>query len=135
MKSRLFFCTIAAVLMLFLCACDKEKVVLLFNNQPINEMTVKIPVTYFELGEITHYVVFNPKGFESPYLRVQILKKDTKVQNWGFSIYTAKNLKIDSTKKFFIDEVKIDKKGTFIMSIYYLNDLTRPLVRESFVIR
>lgn len=135
MKIRGFWGIVSALVVFMCCACDKEKAVLLFNNQPINEMTVRVPVNYFELGETTHFVVFNPKGFESPYLRMQIIKKETKTKNWGFNVYTAKNLKIDSEKKYFIDSVKLSKTGTYIMSIYYLSDLNRPIVRGSFVVR
>ena len=135
MRLKKFFIFILLTLGLFLCGCDNEKVVLLFNNQPINEKTVQAPVKYFELGETTHFVVFNPKGFESPYLRMQIIKKETKTQNWGFEVYTARDIKIDATKNFFIDKVKMHKSGTYIMSIYYLNDLNRPLVREIFVVK
>lgn len=135
MKIKGVLGVVAAFVMLLCCGCDSEKAVLLFNNQPINEMTVNTPVNYFDLGETTHFVVFNPKGFESPYLRMQIIKKETKTQNWGFNVYTAKNFKIDAEKKYFIDSIKLSKKGTFIMSIYYLNDLNRPIVRGSFVVR
>jgi len=135
MKLKRFWGLIVLGLALFTCGCDKEKPVLLFNNQPINKLTVQAPVNYFELGETTHFVVFNPAGFDSPYLRMQIIKKETKTQNWGFKIHTAKNFKIDSTKNYFIDEVKLSQKGTYIMSIYYLNDLNRPIVRSSFIVR
>lgn len=122
-------------LSLFMCGCDKEKPVILFNNQPINSVTVQAPTNLFESGETTHYVIFNPKGFTSPYLRVQFIKKETKTQNWGFSIYRTADVKADTSKKYYIDYVKITKPGTYWVSVYYLSDLNRPIVQGSFTVK
>ena len=118
-----------------LCGCDREKPVMLFNNQPINTTTVQAPINVFELGETTHYVIFNPKGFDSPYLRLQIIKKNTKVQNWGYGLYRSQDIKIDKSKKFYIDSIKISQSGFYIVTVYYLSDLTRPIVRATFTVK
>ncbi len=119
----------------FVCACDKEKAVILFNKQPINTTTIQSPTNLFELGQTTHYVIFNPKGFDSPYLRMQIIKKNTKTQNWGFEVYRAQNMKIDTSKKYYIDKIKMSAPGFYIVSVYYLSDLNRPIVRSSFTVK
>lgn len=115
--------------------CSKEKAVILFNKQPINTTTINTPTNLFELGETTHYVIYNPKGFKYAYLRLQVLKKDKKVQNWGYKIHVAKNLKIDTTKNYYIDEMKLSQKGFYIVSVYYLKDLVHPIVRASFEVK
>lgn len=119
----------------FLCGCDKEKPTILFNNQEINKRTVQSPVDFFELGETTHFVVFNPQGFDSPYLRLQLIKKDTKVQNWGFKIAYSKDIKIDTSKNYYIDSINVSQAGTYMLSLFYLNDLNRPIVRGMFVVK
>lgn len=130
-----FFLFLFLGLILFVCGCDNETPIVLFNNQPINKVTVHSPVDFFELGETTHFVVFNPKGFESPYLRMQLIKKDTKVQNWGFKIATSKDIKIDMNKNYYIDSIQVSQAGTYIFSLFYLNDLNRPIVRGMFVVK
>lgn len=136
MDVKKFFSYTVLFMALFLtCGCNKNAPLLLFNNQEINTVTIKSPVTIFELGETVHYVILNPKGFTSPYLRIQLIKKETKTQNWGFKIYTSKNVKIDTTKKFYIDSLKLYKSGSYIMSVYYLDDLQRPIVRATFVVK
>ncbi len=117
------------------CGCNKNAPMLFFNNQPINEVTVNNPVNIFELGETTHFVILCPKGFESPYLRIQVIKKEDKTQNWGYDVYYAKNLKVDTTKKFYIDSLKLHKKGGYIMTVYYLNNLDRAVVRSTFRVK
>ncbi len=126
---------LVSVLAFLLCGCEKEKPLILFNNQPINKLTVNAPVDYFELGETVHFVAFNPKGFESSYLRLQLVKKDTKVQNWGFKIALSKDIKIDTSKKYYIDSLNVSQAGSYILSLFYLNDLNRPIVRGMFVVR
>lgn len=118
-----------------LSGCDRETPIILFNNQPINTTTVHSPVDYFELGETTHFVAFNPKGFESPYLRLQLIKKDTKVQNWAYKIVFSKDVKIDKEKNYYIDKINVSQAGTYILSLFYLNDLNRPIVRGMFIIK
>lgn len=122
-------------LTLLLCGCDKETPIILFNNQPINKTTVNSPVDFFELGETTYFVVFNPKGFESPYLRMQLVKKDSKVQNWGFKIARSQDIKIDASKNYYIDKINVSQSGTYILSLFYLDDLNRPIVRGMFVVK
>lgn len=134
MLKKLLF-VLAFGLIFFLCGCDKETPIVLFNNQPINKTTVHTPVDYFELGETVHFVVFNHKGFESPYLRVQLVKKDTKVQNWGFKIAMSRDVKVDTSKKYYIDSMQVSQSGTYIFSLFYLNDLNRPIVRGMFVVK
>ena len=128
-------CIFIIGLAFFVCGCDKNTPIILFNNQPINEKTIKTPVDFFELGETTHFVVLNHKGFDSPYLRVQLIKKDTKVQNWGFKIASSKDIKIDTDKNYYIDKINVSQSGTYILSLFYLNDLNRPIVRGMFVVK
>ena len=57
------------------------------------------------------------------------------VQNWGYKIYVAKNLKIDTSKNYYIDEMQISQKGFYIVSVYYFQDLVHPIVRASFEVK
>ena len=136
MKSFKIFCSLIILfLTLFLTGCDRTRPIILFNNQPINTQTVNSPVTIFQVGETLHYVLLNPQGFDSPYLRIQLIKKNTKVQNWGFGVDFTRNVKIDTTKKFYIDSLKLNNSGSYIMSIFYISDLNRPIARATFVVK
>ena len=136
MKNFKIFCSFVVILLIFFVSgCEKTQPIILFNNQPINAKTVNYPVTIFQLGETLHYVLLNPKGFESPYLRVQLIKKNTKVQNWGFGLDYTRDVKIDSTKNFYIDSLKLNNSGSYIMSIFYVSDLNRPIARATFVVK
>lgn len=135
MLKKFLFIGLSTLFLTLLCGCEKETPIILFNNQEINKTTIQAPVDFFELGETTHFVVFNPKGFEYPYLRLQLIKKETKVQNWGFKIAASKDVKIESSKNYYIDKINVSQAGTYILSLFYLNDLNRPIVRGMFVVK
>ena len=139
MKNKLFL-NILLFSVLFFCVClpcfsARSKSVILFNKEPINTTTIQASNNIFELGDTTHYVLYVPKGFKSPYLRMQIIKKDTKTMNWGYSISHAQNLKVDTTKKYYIDSVKMSQTGLYIVSFYYLSDLLHPISRANFTVK
>lgn len=138
MKRKFFlglFIVCLAVGTTLFCGCSKTKPVILFNKEPINQTTVQAATNQFELGETTHYVLFNPQGFKSPYLRMQIIKKNTQTQNWGFDLYRAQDIKVDDTKKFYIDSVKMSQRGFYIVSFYYLSDIVHPIARATFTVK
>ena len=140
MKIKSFLNFILLFFVLFFGVCQlsvyaKAKSVILFNKEPINTTTIQASTNLFELGDTTHYVLYVPKGFKSPYLRMQIVKKDTKTMNWGYSINRAQNIKIDTSKNYYIDSVKMSQPGFYIVSFYYLNDLVHPISRANFTVK
>ena len=134
MKRKGFLIAVMMFFALLFCGCDKVQPIILFNKEPINTTTVQAATNSFELGETTHYVLYVPKGFESPYLRMQIVKKNTKTKNWGFDVYRAQNLKIDDTKNYYIDSMKMSQSGFYIVSFFYLSDLVHPIARATFTV-
>lgn len=137
MRKRLITVKIALLMSvgIFCFGCDKKEPMLLFNSQPITSRTIAFCSKNFALNEPVNYVLLNPKGFQSPYLRVQIIKKDTKVQNWGAKVHLAKDVKIDASKNFYINDVTLTQSGLYIMSIYYLDDLDKPIARGEFWVK
>lgn len=113
----------------------KEKPVILLNSQPITQETVNCPVQNFSVDQKINYVLITPKGFTDSVLRVQIVKKEEKVDSWGYSVYTAKDVCIDKNQKFYIDYLTVGRPGCYIMSIYEIKDLNKPLARTVFWVK
>ncbi len=109
-----------------------DKPLLLFNTQPITPATINQPSRHFRVGEPVHYALINPKGFKSDYIRVQVIKKEEKTAHWGYSIYWAKDYKIDSTKDNYVNYVVINRPGYYFMQIYGFNDFDRVIARNDF---
>ena len=68
-------------------------------------------------------------------MRLQIIKKNTKTQNWGYKVDVSHDVKIDTSKKYYIDSIKLSQAGTYLFALFYLNDLNRPIVRGIFSIK
>lgn len=135
MKYERFLIVILMFSFVFLCGCDRTQPRVLFNKQPINEKTIQASTNLFEAEDTIHYVLLMPNGFKSPYLRMQIIKKNTKTQNWGFDVYRGENIKVDDSKKFYIDKIKLSQPGFYIVSFYYLSDLVHPITRATFTVK
>lgn len=112
-----------------------DKPLLFFNTQPITQATINQPARHFRVGEPVHYALINPKGFKSDYIRVQVIKKEEKTAHWGYSIYWAKDYKIDSTQDTYINYVVINRPGYYFMQIYGFNDFDRVIARNDFWVR
>lgn len=112
-----------------------DKPLLLFNAQPITSATINNPARFFRVGEPVHYILINPKGFKSDYIRVQVVKKEEKTEHWGYKIYWAKDYKIDSSKDNYVNYVVINKAGYYFMQIYGFNDFDRVIARNDFWVK
>lgn len=113
----------------------KEKPVLVLNSQPITQETVNYPVQNFNVDQKINYALIVPKGFSDSVVRVQIVKKEEKVDSWGYSICMAKDLCVDKSQNFYIDYVTVGRPGCYIMSIYEIKDLDKPLARAVFWVK
>lgn len=57
----------------------------------------------FEKGQRIYYAIVKPDGFKDDAIKIEIIKKNTKVSNFGYSIAYADNLPIDNTKNYYRD--------------------------------
>ena len=118
----------------FMCGCDAgnapKKPYLLFNSQPINQKTVYSAQKVFAPSQTINYVLIMPKGFKKDYLRMQIVKREDKVAQGGISIYMAKDLTVDASKKFYIDKFSIGTTGTYVVRFFYGSDLSKPFIEN-----
>lgn len=119
-------------IMFLVSGCDREKPVLVLNSQTITKETVNFPVQNFSAHQRINYAIIVPKGFTDSVIRMQIVKKDEKVANWGFSIYQAQDICVETGKKFYIGYVIAPEKGYYIMSVYQIKNLDRELSRMDF---
>lgn len=112
--------------------CDRQKPILVLNSQPITKDTVNYFVQNFNPRQRINYALIMPKGFTDSVIRIQIVKKDEKVANWGYKIQQSQDICIDPSKKFYIGYVIAPEKGYYIMSIYEIKNLEKELSRIDF---
>ena len=114
----------------FLCGCDSKSPYLTFNSQPITQKTVYDAKKFFKHSQTIYYAILMPKGFKQEYLRMQIMKKPDNIAFGGATIFLAKDLFVDKTKKFYIDKIVIHQPGTYVMRFFYGNKTEQPFVEN-----
>ena len=114
----------------FLSACDDKKPYLSFNSEPISQKTVYDAQKIFKPGQPVNYVLLMPKGFEQEYLRLQIVKRADNIPQGGVTIYMAKDLFVDKSKKFYIDKFVIRQEGCYVVRFFYGNKTYKPFAEN-----
>ena len=114
----------------FLCGCDSKTPYLIFNSQPITQKTVYDAQKIFKPYQTIHYAILMPKGFKQEYLRIQVAKRAENVPVGGISIYMAKDLYIDKSKKFYIDKFVIGQTGYYMVRVFYGNNTDKPFAEN-----
>src|SRR5574344_491498 len=115
--------------------CRKRDALLLFNSQPINEMSINNAGRNFKAGPNVYYIFFNNEKFKDDYIRVQIVKKEEKTQHWGYKIYWSKDYQIDTSTGYFKSYFVIDEPGYYFMQIFSFDDFDWPIIRNDFWIK
>lgn len=127
------------VSIIFVCGwgfrCRKRDALLLFNSQPITNQTINNAGRYFKAGEKVYYILINEEGFKDNYIRVQIVKKEEKINHWGYKVYWSKDFEIDSSLKYFKSYFVIDEPGYYFMQIFSFDDFDWPIIRNDFWIK
>lgn len=121
--------------LIFLCGCDSKSPYLIFNSQPITKKTVYDAQKYFKPSQTIHYAILMPKGFKQEYIRMQIIKKSENIAFGGATIYLAKDLFVDKTKKFYIDKLVIHQPGTYVVRFFYGNKTEAPFIENILWVR
>ncbi len=131
MKKALILSAVFFLLMPFLSGCDKEKPSIFLSSRPITVQTF-YPEKVFELGEPINFAVLSPEEFTSSRARVQVVKLNEKVSMYGYKLSHARDIGIDTSKKFFIDSLTLHEKGHYVIRIFCNENLKIPLVETFF---
>lgn len=130
MKKAFFI--ILFFLIVCLSGCKVEHPVIVLNSNPITKNNIYDIEQTFGRNKRVYYAVLSPKGFKDSVIRVQIIKKDEKTQHWGYSIYDSQEKNIDTNKKFYLDYFITREKGYYIIQIFELRNLSKPIARNDF---
>lgn len=121
-----------------LCSCcvlpNKNGAGVLFSSRPISMQTlleVK-PEKNFQIGQKIFFTAYCEKGFGSGDLRIQILKKNEKVNILGYSIEHARDIEISPDKQYFSNTFHIYNKGCYFFRLFAKEAPTRPLAETYF---
>lgn len=111
---------------------EKQHPFLALHSAPITKDNVFDVEQNFKISQRIYYLVWNPKGFKSDLLRVQIAKKDEKYSHWGMSLYSSNDVIIDRAQKYYRDYFVINQTGLYLISIFEPDNYQTPLIRANF---
>lgn len=111
---------------------EKQHPFIALHSKPITRDNVFDVEQNFPLSKRIYYLIWNPDGFQSDSLRIQIMKKNEKYSHWGLSLYEANDVMVDTSQKYYRDYFVINQTGLFLVSVFQPQDLKRPLVRAYF---
>ncbi len=123
-----YIIAIFLLLLGFLPAEAKQKVVIATSPVPINTSSTDSFTCYFSTGQRIFYGVSAAKSFQDTALKIQIIKKENNAPNGVYTMAYAKTASISRGDKFYTDYVILTTPGYYVIRVFELRDLEKALV-------
>ncbi len=105
-----------------------------FNPLVYNGFDTKIQENrYFKAGDKIYFLIQNPNGFESNYIKYQVIKQDDNAHIGGYSRILNKTEKLKN-KEYFSDYFVLYQKGKYYLQVFDIKDTNHWLNLEGFMI-
>ena len=124
---------IGFILLLFvcigtLCGCDRQKPGILFSSTPFSKELGYTEQSFYKKGERIYYLLYNPNGFKTRLLKVQVFRKDDGADEFfGYEYLYNKTVEL-SDRKFYTDFFVINKKGYYIFQTFEYTNTIKPVI-------
>ena len=137
---KFFIFIISIFLTMFICACDNEQSVILFNKHVITPDTIadaQSNTNVFKPGERIYYLITLPKPVETRSLLIQIVSVDgDKDERLGYDLVWGKRVNLRSSQvRYYTDYIVLNQKGPYIMKVYSRDNPTKILTTGNFYLR
>lgn len=121
---------------LMFCGFKHNRGIILFNTQPINQNNYLNDQKRFESGQRVYYLFIAPKRMKNKYIRVQIFKMTDKAPWGGNEVTRTKDFRLMKDEKYYhSDYFVLYEKGRYVMQVFSMDDLQRPLSLNDFYIK
>ena len=120
---------------IFLAGCVERKPFILMYTEPITQENAPYAKTQFKKNQRIYYALVNPKGFKDDTIKIEVVKRGTKVPIGNYSIQYAQDLKIDSSKKYYRDYIVLTGTGTFFVQFFELREPEKCIARYYFEVK
>ena len=133
MKKVLLFFILSIFL---LCGCVAERGFILFNSQPFVKENIVSHQKTFERGKRVYYLFIAPKKMKNDYIRVQVFKITDKAAGGGVEVLRTKDFRLMKSERYYhTDYFVLYEKGRYILQVFAMNDLQRPLALNDFFVK
>ena len=115
---------------------EKPSLFLSANDPRIsrNGETVLENSSVFYKNRKIYYLIYNPEGFKSDYIKIQIIKQDDKAHVGGYSRIRNINKRIKD-KHYYIDYFVISESGKYIIQIFDIENIHHWITYGQFLVK
>lgn len=115
---------------------EKEHANILFNSEPITYESIMYPKKDFALGQRIYYLFFTPEKLNCEFIRVQVFKVSDTINRGGYNIYWTNDYRVmKQNVYYYYNNFTIHQKGRYVMQVFSINNLGKPLAYNEFFIR
>lgn len=134
-KKAIIF-TLLLCLSVFTSGYKKNAPIILFNSQPITAETMLNNSKEFQTGERIYYIFITEKPFHGDLIRIQLLKKEEKTSIGGYKIISANDYRVQQDQVYYYnDYFVINERGCYVLQVFSLDKLDKPLARDYFFVK
>ena len=101
----------------------------LFSSTPFSKELGYTEQSFYKKGERIYYLLYNPNGFKTRLLKVQVFRKDDGADEFfGYEYLYNKTVEL-SDRKFYTDFFVINKKDTiYFKSTFEYTNTIKPVI-------
>ena len=130
-----FFLGLILVVFLFT-GCKHDKGIILFNSQPITKENILSNSKVFPVGKKIYYLFIAPQRMDNEYIRVQVSKMTDKAPWGGYEVRRTKDFRLMKDEKYYhTDYFIFHETGRYLMQVFSMEDLVRPLSIGDFYVK
>lgn len=124
------------VSMFLFSACANKRGLILFNSQPFTKENIVNHRKTFTTGDRVHYLFVAPEKMNNDYIRVQIFKITDKAAGGGAEVLRTKDFRLMRSEQYYhSDYFVLYEKGRYILQVFSMDDLQRPLALNDFFVK
>lgn len=122
--------------MFFLTGCANKRGFVLFNSQPFTKENVAYHQKTFQAGNRVYYLFIAPEKMKNNYIRVQVFKITDKAAGGGAEVLRTKDFRLMKDQRYYhTDYFVLNEKGRYILQVFSMEDLQRPLALNDFFLK
>ena len=134
---RLFLAII--IFLCSICICSPvfaKKGIILFNTQPITKENALSDEMVFKSGQRVYYLFIAPKKMKNKFIRVQVFKMTDKAPWGGNEVVRTKDFRLMKDEKYYhTNYFTLYEKGRYVMQVFSIDNLQRPLAVDFFYVK
>ena len=104
--------------------------------EPITKDNLLHATRTLESGKRIYYLFYTPKKIKAEFIRIQVFKAGDNVAVGGYSIiFTQEKRVMKQNMYYYYDNFTLHQPGKYVMQVFDVNDITKPLAWNYFFVR